>query len=139
MMEFRIPGPIKPYVRMTRRSKFVNRQAVAYNTDQMRVKWELRDQMTRSGWEMIPRGRPLAIGVLITMTGRLHCQDADNQLKGVIDALQGVVFENDLWVDFANVYRKIGDSDLVEVHVGTIDDYRVEQLAMSRLETSTGD
>lgn len=137
VMDFILTGPIRPYTRMTRRSKYINKAAVAYNHDQTRLKWEIREQMSRHGWQRIERGTPLAIGVSITMTGRLHCQDADNQLKAVIDALQGIVFENDLWVDFANIYRELGDADLVEVHVGTIDDYRVEQLAMSKLESST--
>lgn len=116
-MYFFITGPIVPYVRMTQRSKYANPRARDYNANQMIVKMQLRDRMREHNWEMIPRGVPLQITVWVKMSQRLHISDLDNQLKAVLDGLQGVVFEDDRWCDKLTVLRWLGDEDKVTVWV----------------------
>lgn len=116
-MYFFITGPIVPYVRMTQRSKYANPRARDYNANQMIVKMQLRDRMREHKWEMIPRGVPLQITVWVKMSKRLHVADLDNQLKAVLDGLQGVVFEDDRWCDKLTVLRWLGDEDKVTAWV----------------------
>lgn len=116
-MYFFITGPIVPYVRMTQRSKYANPRARKYNADQVRIKAELRARMVEQNWQMIERGAPLQISVWIKMTKRLHVSDLDNQLKAVLDALQGVAFEDDRWCDKLTVLRWLGDQDKITAWV----------------------
>lgn len=116
-MTFVLSGPIRPYTRMTQKSKWVNPAAVRYIGDQGRIKGEILEEMSRHHWQMIERGTPLGVHVVIQATGRLHCRDLDNELKAVLDALQGVALEDDRWVDQASAYRRLGDIDVVVVQV----------------------
>jgi Holliday junction resolvase RusA-like endonuclease len=101
--EFFLPGRFKPYVRMTQRSKWVDPQAIEYLASKRQLQWQMREQMREQNWEMIPRGIPL--GVMIGICPVLHNMDLDNQVKALLDAAQGVVFEDDRWVDLIAAVR----------------------------------
>lgn len=101
--EFVLPGRFKPYVRMTQRSKWVDPQAVEYLASKEHLQWQLQVQMREHGGELIPRRIPL--GVLIFISPALHNMDLDNQEKALLDAAQGIVFEDDRWVDLVVVLR----------------------------------
>lgn len=116
-MKFTLIGKIKPYVRMTRRSKWVNKEAIAYNSNQVELKARLQAAMSAAGYDPIPARTPFAVHILITMPGRLHCQDLDNQIKAVLDACQHVVFPDDRWMDNITADRVLGDKHQVELFI----------------------
>ncbi|MHC4088719.1 MAG: RusA family crossover junction endodeoxyribonuclease [Planctomycetota bacterium] len=104
-VHFLIRGKIKPYVRMTQKSKFVDPQAREYLASKDVIKAQLRATMARKGWEMLPAQTPLQATIFFNVPGWLHCSDLDNQVKAVLDAAQGVVFKNDCWVDAITARR----------------------------------
>lgn len=109
-----LAGPFVPYTRMTQRSKWTDR-AQRYLSSQGALRDQARAQMNRLDVEMLPESTPLAVAIEITMTERLHCQDLDNQTKAVLDALQGVAFKDDRWVDDIWAMRQLGDVDRIAV------------------------
>jgi Holliday junction resolvase RusA-like endonuclease len=100
---FFLPGRFKPYVRMTQRSKWKDPQAIEYLASKEHLQWQMQEQMREHGWELIPRGIPL--GVMIGICPILHSMDLDNQEKALLDAAQGVVFDDDRWVDLVAAVR----------------------------------
>lgn len=98
-MRFVIRGRFKPYVRMTRRGKWVSKQAQEYLRSQGDIRDQLFVQMNQKGYQEIPERTPFRVTISIEMGGRLHRQDLDNQVKALVDAAQGVVFSSDLWMD----------------------------------------
>lgn len=108
---FTITGHIMPYVRMTYRGKLVNPRAIAYRASQERIGWQLSEQMMEQGWFMLPERTPLLARLSFRLTERLHCSDIDNQAKAVIDAAQGIVFRNDLWIDKQFEERELAETE----------------------------
>jgi Holliday junction resolvase RusA-like endonuclease len=98
-MQFSISGKIKPYVRMTQRGKFVKPQAKEYLNSKSSIAWQLKAQMVKRNWEMLPKQTPLQVALFITQPKALHRADLDNIIKAVLDAAQGIVYPNDCWVD----------------------------------------
>ncbi len=103
---FLLPFRLQPYVRMTQRGKYVKPEARAYLESQERTGWTLKQRMLERGWEMLPKRTPLGVRALFQVDRRVHCQDLDNILKALIDAAQGVVFQNDMWIDSIATDRK---------------------------------
>ncbi len=116
-MYFTIPFKFKPYVRMTRRGQWVDKQALEYKDSQTALAWTFRSRMTEMGWEMFPPRTPLRVNLNILMPDRLHCQDGDNQIKAIVDAAQGVVFPDDRWIDEIHMRRSLGDGYLIQVEI----------------------
>ena len=112
---FRLTGTVKPYVRMTRRGKWVDPQAQEYLASQDALGWQLKQQMQANEWEMIPRGIPLAAVIVIQPVR--HDEDIDNLAKALLDAAQKIVFEDDRWVDAALVFRHNRGKHVVEMVV----------------------
>lgn len=102
-MEFDLPGRFKPYVRMTQRGKWVKPEAQAYLASKTIMAHQMKKQMLELEWEMIPRGIPLTVRIAIWRTR--HNRDLDNEVKAILDAAQGVVFEDDRWVDAIDARR----------------------------------
>jgi len=121
---FEVEGRFLPYVRMTQRGKWVKARAREYLASQDALSWELRRQMVENGWERIPKGVPLEVEVWIEQTERLHTKDFDNELKAVVDAAEGVVYENDRWIDRCFIDRRIGPKDRIVFVVRTLDSDR---------------
>jgi len=97
---FTLTGAFTPYVRMTRRGKFVQPRAQEYIASQSALEIQYANQMALNDWEILPAHTPLSISILVFMpANHLHCQDADNQLKALIDAAKGIVFPSDMWID----------------------------------------
>jgi len=103
--EFTLEGPFKPYVRMTQKGKWVKPQAQEYLASKEALQWQFRQQM--KGRFIIPRG--ISLGIDIRITPVSHRRDIDNEAKALLDAAQGIVFEDDRWVDFLLVFRDRGD------------------------------
>jgi Holliday junction resolvase RusA-like endonuclease len=117
-MKFTIEGKIKPYVRMTQRSKYTNPQAGEYLASKDAIAWQLRDQM--NGAAMLPDKSPLEARITFTFPGGYHNADLDNQIKAVLDAAQGVVFKNDCWVDSIKATREQGSDHLTTFEVSEL-------------------
>lgn len=114
-VSFLIEGRIKPYVRMTQRSKHVDPQAQEYLASKLAIGLQLKQQM--QGREIIPRGIPLAVGVDIEEGVGFHNRDLDNEVKAMLDAGQGVVFEDDRWIDEILAMRYRGQESRASLSV----------------------
>lgn len=118
-MHFVIDGPLKPYVRMTRRGKWVSRQAQEYLASKERLAVAFQAQMA-GRWMHIERGTPLEVTILISHGRGFHNRDLDNEVKAVLDAMQNVVFDDDRWVDRITASRWRGPRDRLTVVVKPI-------------------
>lgn len=97
MIQMRLPGEIKPYVRMTQRSRYSEPQAIEYIASRNRLRDDMRTLMLANHWQMIPRGVPMEVGIIIGWCR--HNQDLDNIVKAVLDAANGVIYADDCWID----------------------------------------
>lgn len=114
---FEIEGHIVPCQRVNAKGKYAPR-AVRYHNSQEAIRWQLRAQMI--GKDMIPEGNILHININIEVSKCLHCADADNLGKALIDAAQGIVFKNDSHVDSLSIVRMLTNRDFA---VMEIEDY----------------
>ena len=105
--QFILQGPIKPYVRMTRRGMWVDPQAQQYLASKDALARAMKSQMQAHGWDMLPEETPLLVN--ITISPAKHNRDLDNEVKALLDAAQGIVFKNDCWVDAITAVRGPGD------------------------------
>lgn len=112
---FWLSRQFKPYVRMTQRSKFTDPKAQAYLASKERLEWQMLDQMEKNDWELVKRGIPL--GVVISICPVARNRDLDNEIKAILDAAQGVVFEDDRWVDTIIACRVNGENEGVGFRV----------------------
>lgn len=120
-MDFLIKGKFKPYVRMTQRGKWVNPQAQEYLSSKAGIGLQLKAQMNRAGWEMLPAKTPLTVHILIYHENGFHNRDLDNEIKALLDAAQGIAFHNDCWIDAITARRVEHHQDCVIMSVSTID------------------
>lgn len=112
----KLKGPFKPYVRMTQRGKFVRPNARAYLDSKMRMQLQLKREMDNRH-PMLPGQTPLYVYILIGHSRGFHNRDLDNELKAILDAMQGIVFPDDRWVDEIQVQRIASQDDLVHIYV----------------------
>ena len=108
-MHFIIKRKIKPAVRMTQRSKYVDEDAQEYLASKDDIGYQLKNQMQHNGWAMLPDETPLVLLVEFTLPGWLQKADLSNQIKTVEDAAQGIVYANDRWIDGIWATRRSGD------------------------------
>ncbi len=116
-MRFVIKGKIKPYVRMTQRGKWLDPQAAEYLSSKAGIGLQVAAQMANHGFEMLPPRTPLSVRISFQCASGLHRCDLDNQGKAILDALQGIVYKNDCWVDRLALERELGDEDVTTVAV----------------------
>ena len=116
-LQFNLRGVFKPYVRMTRRGKFVKQNAKDYLASKFAIGLQAKQQM--NGAAMLPGQTPLAVTIYIERQGGFHNRDLDNEVKAILDALQGIAFPDDRWVDTIRATRKRGVADYVLVTVKT--------------------
>jgi Holliday junction resolvase RusA-like endonuclease len=88
---------------MTQRSQYANPQAREYIESRNRLRDDMRTLMMVNRWQTIPRGVPLAVSVVVGWLR--HNQDLDNIVKAVLDAANGVVYEDDCWIDMLVAQR----------------------------------
>ena len=98
-------------VRMTQRSKFGSKRARDYLTWQHETALLFQSAMQLQGHDMIPRGIPLRVDITINHNHGIHRRDQDNELKGLEDSAQRVVFEDDRWIDCTHIERYRVDGD----------------------------
>jgi len=114
-MHFKLTGPFKPYVRMTRRGKFASMPAQEYLASQERLAWQFKQQCNGSA---MPPKTPLAVRICIQSPWPNHHSDLDNAIKALLDsAQQAGVIPNDMWIDSLQARREFGATDCVEFEV----------------------
>lgn len=118
--QFIVTGKIMPAVRMTYKGKFVNVRAQEYIASQTAIGLQIKYQMARQGWDMLPPKTPLKLEVTATVPERLYTFDVDNIGKAVQDALQGIVLKNDCWIVETRFTKTLGKDYLTFVFVGTV-------------------
>lgn len=114
-MRFELVGPFKPYVRMTQRSKWVDPQAQAYLASKDAL--ALQFQAQSGFWTPLARGVPLTVEIEIEHAGGFHNRDLDNEVKAILDAAQGVVYDDDRWIDQIRAIRTRGEAERIVVIV----------------------
>ena len=119
-MQFRLNLCFKPYVRMTQKGKWVKPHAQAYLSSQHEIAHALKTAMAENGWTTIPRGEPLSAVMRIRHNHGFNNRDLDNEIKAILDAAQGVVFEDDRWIDGIGVTRKRANECSVSLLIMTI-------------------
>ena len=112
-MVFYLRGAVKPYVRMTRRGKYIRPQAQEYLTSKRTLGWQMKATMSQHGWEMFPRG-PLSVACVFFSRRGLHGRDLDNEIKAVLDAANGIVYPDDRWVDAISYSPRFLRRDLTD-------------------------
>ncbi len=126
-----IPGMrVKPTVRQTQRSKYVNKEAIAYNKNQH----ELAQELTKASYlwmdivkslykEKIkfPIEGPMIISYTAAYTGK-HLRDDNNVRKAVEDALvkAGVISDDDCVI--------LPGADRTRTRIGAKENYLVVEL-----------
>ena len=105
---------IKPYVRMTKRGKYVNEQAQEYLSSKTGLQLHYQSFMNKQGFEMLPVEMPLWVMIQVTVPiFQGHRADLDNIIKAVLDAGNKIVYPDDRWIDSIEATREIGDPKLV--------------------------
>ena len=117
--QFIINGKIKPYVRMTRRGKWVNPEAQEYLSSQMAIGQQVKNQMAQNDWQMLPVKTPIKLEVTAILPERLYTMDVDNIGKAIQDALQGIVLKNDCWITEVRFEKMLGPDYKTFIFVGT--------------------
>lgn len=125
-----LSGAVKPYVRMTRRGKWmaykrkgdklIINPAQQYIANQELLKRSIKEQLVEKGYrtDQLPifkNKQPLRCHIILIVRKDLHRKDLDNQIKALLDSAQGLIFENDLWIDTITAERSLGQEDLVEL------------------------
>jgi Holliday junction resolvase RusA-like endonuclease len=114
-IDFVISGHLKPYVRMTQKSKFCDPQAQEYLTSKSAIRLQAEQQMDAQPFDKTPLR---VTGLILTKSRR---GDLDNIIKAILDAFQGVVFVNDVWVDDIRFIRRVTKGEeLASISVETI-------------------
>jgi crossover junction endodeoxyribonuclease RusA len=108
---FRIEGRPMPAVRMTRRSKFVDPRAQAYLASKTDIQYQLKAQMIEKDYKMLAGQTPLGVVIAVSYTSHKNNHDLDNIVKNLQDSMQGIVYQNDCWIDHISATRKLGKRD----------------------------
>jgi len=121
-MTFVLHGHVVPAVRMTQRSKW-GKAAQNYLACREGLALQIKTQMAEHNWDMLPDGERVQVYLSIHDSGKAGRFDCDNQIKAVIDSLQGLAFKNDCCVDRITARRLFGsdEGDFVAVTVGVLE------------------
>ena len=115
----RLDDCFKPYVRMTQRGKFVRPEAQAYLASKDALQLQLNQQMV--DLPMLPESTPLHVDILIDHAHGFNNRDLDNEIKAILDAMQGIVFKNDCWIDRIAARRVRGGQCRIWISVWEIE------------------
>lgn len=115
-----LEGDIYPYTRTTGRQKFVDLAYKMYQASQNAIRVQAMAQMSATNTRKLPPSTPLRLGIVLVTKSGLHKRDLSNQFKAIEDALQGVVFGNDAWVDVALAERFLGPENRCLVFIDPI-------------------
>lgn len=102
-----------PAARMTRRGKWVNKQAQKYLAFKEQVGWEARKHFKEQPWQG-PVGVELRFYICKVNRSR---GDGDNLLKAILDGMNGIIFEDDRQVIEGHYYILEGAPQRTEVKI----------------------
>lgn len=104
--------PIIPYVRMTQRGKWGSPRAQDYLANQATIKTELLQRISEMDYTMFRRGQRLRVDIVVVVPhSKARVGDIDNIAKAILDAMQGLVYENDSWIDWLRIQRGTVESE----------------------------
>jgi crossover junction endodeoxyribonuclease RusA len=113
---------IKPYVRMTRRGKWINEQAQEYLASKQDLSLLIKSHMKAQSYRIMPAQTPLKVSIKVLVhTSQGHKADIDNIAKAILDACNGIVFPDDRWVDKLWIRRFIGDKRYLSLSVDVME------------------
>lgn len=119
-MTFVIDHCPHPYTRTTRKQKWVDARWRTYLASRDKIREQVEDQMRLKRYTAYETREHLSVHITI-FTGRLNYNnvDLDNIAKGIIDALQHLVFPNDAWIDELYAIRAMSNpgDELVVVKI----------------------
>lgn len=113
-IRFTIPGRPIPAARMTRRGKWIKRQAQKYLAFKEQVGWEARKYF-REPWQ-----GPIGIELRFYLKVNRSRGDGDNYMKAILDGMNGVVYLDDSQVVEGHYYILDGEPQRTEVRVWQI-------------------
>lgn len=118
-LTFTIPGRPIPAVRMTRRSKHVNKYAKRYLAYKGHVGW-----IARQNHKGLPADGPIGIEISLYIHGG-NAGDIDNYAKAITDGLNKIVYDDDKQITYMLLHKnrvKSKDDQRVEVEVYALQD-----------------
>lgn len=111
-ISFTIPGRPIPAARMTRRGKWVKRQAQKYLAFKEQVGWEARKHFKGEPWQ-----GPVGIELRFYLKVNRSRGDGDNLFKAILDGMNGIAFEDDSQVVEGHFHILDGEPQRTEVRV----------------------
>ncbi len=117
-MIFTYESYIVPYVRMTRKGKFVDPRAQRYLASKAEMAYSFKTAMGREEFDMIPARTPFEVSITLMHTAG-HKADLDNILKAILDAGNGIIYPDDRWCNEIHIVRhgREFDSMVLKVEV----------------------
>ena len=116
--KFAIIGRIVPAARMTQNGMW-KRQPKRYLNWKEKAALQFKTQMyTR---RLFTKRTPLAVRIRISQAHSLRTSDLDNNIKALLDAAQGIVFEDDRDVHEIDAFRELGSGWYAEMEVEAIE------------------
>lgn len=109
-MKFTVPGRPVPAVRMTQRSKWVNKQAIRYLEYKDRVKL----------FAIASGVKPKEGEILVSMVFYFKdhkLPDIDNLAKAILDSLNGIAYQDDRQVNIIWARRMFSKDERVEIEI----------------------
>ena len=112
---------IKSYVRTTGKQMWVDPNYKAYAAAKAAMRDVARGVMLEAGICKMPAQAPLRLALFISVPSSVgHKRDLSNILKGVEDAIQHQVYDNDAWIDEIVTTRVVGKDHLAVVIIEPI-------------------
>lgn len=94
----------RPYTRTTQKQKYTDPRWTRYTHSRDHIRADFLEQV--QGHEKWGAGDHLSVHIVIsTGVSNYNNIDLDNELKGILDALQGYAFTNDAWIDEIYIIR----------------------------------
>lgn len=112
---FTVPGRPVPAARMTRRGKWVKRNAARYLAYKEQVSWCARAVIKK------PFQGPVAVEIHAFIYGG-RPGDSDNIAKSILDGCNGIAWEDDTQVVELHVYRRKEKPQRAEVKIWEVEE-----------------
>lgn len=113
-ISFTVPGRPVPAARMTRRGKWIKRNAQRYLAYKDMVRWTAWEVMRKK--EIPPFEGPVGVEIHAYIAGG-RMGDIDNIEKTVFDGMNGIVWHDDRQIEEVHAYRHKGKPQRTEVRV----------------------
>jgi len=115
-MKFVYESYIVPYVRMTRRGKFVDPRAIIYLASKTELGMKFNSAMALNEYDPIPGQTPFRVIASVHHTAGRRA-DLDNILKAILDAGNGIIYPDDRWCEGIHIERHGSEMDLLTLFV----------------------